>query len=175
MTNLAPTAPPPALTPFANSLLTTFGLGYARPFSGTWGSLPPVALAALFLILERGQTGIPYHAALIATLILFTTVCATHGDYAEARYNKKDPSQVVADETAGMCIPLLLLNTGPNLYTTASALLIAFITFRIFDILKPWPANGLQRVPGGWGIVLDDLAAGIYALITTQIITHLLW
>lgn len=175
MTTTSTTQPPPALTPFADSLLTTFGLGHRKPFPGTWGSLPPIALAAIFLILEQGKTGIPYHAALIATLILFTTVCATHGDFAEARYKTKDPSQVVADETAGMCIPLLFLNIGPSTTTAAAAILIAFISFRIFDILKPWPANALQRVPGGWGIVLDDLAAGIYALITTQIITHLLW
>ena len=51
----------------------------------------------------------------------------------------------------------------------------AFVLFRIFDIIKPWPARGLQRVPGGWGILIDDLIAGLYAAAVTQLTVRWMW
>lgn len=155
------------------ALITTFGLGYRRPFSGTWGSLPPVLLAgALFLAGIRPDTHpILYNAILLAVLLVFSGACIAQGDAAESRFGEKDPTNVVADETAGQCLPLLFLPHAA-IQTPASTtftLLLAFVAFRVLDIAKPFPARQLQRVPGGWGILLDDLFAGAYALVLLQL------
>jgi len=107
-----------------------------------------------------------YIAALLGVLLVFSAVCVAQGSAAEAIFGH-DPAEVVADETAGQCLPLLGLAIVPDcfatLWTTGLWLGAAFVAFRVFDIFKPWPANALQRVVGGWGILLDDLAAGLYA------------
>jgi phosphatidylglycerophosphatase A len=99
-------------------------------------------------------------------LLIFSAACVAFGDRGEAKWGK-DGSEIVSDETAGMCIPLLLLPaaTVATPALTAFTLLFAFLAFRAFDIAKPWPANALQRIPGGWGVLLDDLVAGLYAAI----------
>jgi phosphatidylglycerophosphatase A len=112
--------------------------------------------------------------------VVFTLACAVWGDWAEAHWRWKDPSQVVADEVAGQAIALLMLPWRPtesvrDLIANILIALTAFLAFRFFDIVKPPPAGALQHVPGGWGIVLDDLAAGVYALIVAQLAAHLLW
>jgi phosphatidylglycerophosphatase A len=155
------------------SLVTVFGLGHLRPFPGTWGSLPTVLFAAVLLLLGLGPDRHPviFNLALGAVLIFFTLCCAILGDLAEAKFLKKDPSQVVADETAGQALALLFLPAAA-VGTPALAiftLLFAFVAFRVFDIIKPWPAYQIQSVPGGWGLVLDDLVAGFYALALVQI------
>lgn len=165
-------------------LITTFGLGYRRPASGTWGSLPPVVLAAIVLALAPdtsfalgSKVWFAYHSAMILVFVIFSFACIRDGEAAEARFGKKDPGQVVADETAGQCLPLMFLPvtavTGwPALLST---LALAFLSFRILDIVKPWPARQLQRIPGGWGILIDDLFAGLYAMIIVQVVTRMGW
>lgn len=156
-------------------LLTAFGLGHMRPFSGTWGSTPPVILAGILILL--GTPTAIYDGVLLAVLLVFSGVCVAWGGLAEERFGKKDPGQVVADEVAGQCIALMGLPAAAIATTTNAAisLLIAFIAFRIFDIIKPPPANGLQRLKGGWGILIDDLFAGVYALIAVQIVTRVIF
>jgi len=157
-------------------LVTTFGLGFMRPASGTWGSLPPPAIAWGLILLGLGPTEAPvlYHAVLAFVLVLFCWACVFHGVHAETRFGKKDPSQVVADETAGQCIPLMVLPA-----TCESALHgmvccgVAFIAFRVFDIIKLPPANQLQKMKGGWGILVDDLVAGVQALVVVQVVLRL--
>ena len=164
---------------FGQAMLTTGGLGLMRPASGTWGSLPPVILAwALISMRIAPGNGLwatlVYHTILVAVMVAFSLACLTFGDAAEARWNKKDPGQVVADETAGMCLPLMFLpaqaiDTMPR---TVLMLLVTFLAFRLFDIWKPWPARGVQSAPGGAGILLDDLIAGVYAMAVTQAIAR---
>ncbi|MFZ4572965.1 MAG: phosphatidylglycerophosphatase A [Phycisphaerales bacterium] len=167
----------------APRLITTFGLGHLRPAPGTWGSLPPLLIPALFV--ATGQVGasgwaatpwILYHALLLLTVLVFGGACIVQGDRAEVCFHKKDPSDVVADETAGQCLPLMFLPASAlsTPWLAAFTIFWAFVSFRIFDIIKPWPANGLQRVPGGWGILLDDLFAGVYALVVMQALTRVL-
>lgn len=156
--------------------ITTFGLGYLKPASGTWGSMPPVAIAWILLAGGLGPTEHPivFHAILAAILVVFSAACIVQGDAAEARFGKKDPGQCVADETAGQCLSLMFLPeaaVGEWRHATLT-LLGAFVAFRLFDIIKPWPARQLQRVPGGWGILIDDLFAGIYAMAMVQIVTR---
>jgi len=161
-------------------LVTTFGLGHMRPASGTWGSLPPPALALGLVTLVIGF-GVPwgvYAAPLVAILLASCAACVFMGDRAEARFGKKDASEIVADETAGQCLPLfvvpLFVPAGEDGFWTAflvAAVLItaSFFAFRAFDIGKLEPANALQGVPGGWGVLLDDLVAGVYAAITVGV------
>jgi phosphatidylglycerophosphatase A len=148
-------------------LITTFGLGHRRPASGTWGSLPPVVIAGGLLALDCGPGAQPwiYYPVLSAILVIFSAACIIDGDAAEARFGEKDPSEVVADETAGQCIPLLSIlpsSVGTPLHA-AMLVALAFVAVRILDIIKPPPAKGWQRIPGGWGILIDDLVAGVYA------------
>ena len=162
------TIPPPrARWPFPILMLSTFGLGTLRPAPGTWGSIPPVLLAAALMLLGFGPGTILYTVVLLAVLIVFSASCIAFGERGEARFGKKDASEIVADETAGQCIPLLLLPTATLATPTLAifSLVFAFLAFRIFDIIKLWPADSLQRLPGGWGVLIDDLIAGVHAAV----------
>ncbi len=157
-------------------LLTTFGLGHMRPASGTWGSIPPVALAfGLILVgLAPAEHPIVFNLIMLGIVLLFSHVCVHQGDEAEAWFGK-DPSEVVADETAGQALTLMFLPIAMPLTTgdwfrALVLLAVAFLAFRILDILKPWPANGLQRLPGGWGILIDDLIVAIPAWGIVQLV-----
>lgn len=160
--------------PVSDMALTVFGLGHMRPAPGTWGSLPPAGLAWVMLLVGVGSGA--YHLILLAVCAVACLACILMGPYAEHRFARKDPSQVVADETAGQCIALALLpalDAGSFLHAT---LLVAggFLLFRLFDIIKPFPAARLQRLPAGWGILVDDLIAGLYAMIALQAIASLM-
>jgi phosphatidylglycerophosphatase A len=171
--------------------ITVFGLGHMRPASGTWGSLPPVLFAACVIVVAHKldvqvRTG-PHdvdlllwavlHAGLITFLLLFSGACIAQGDAAEARFGKKDPGQAVADETAGQTLPLLAIApaTYADTHHALMAVAAAFFIFRILDIIKPWPARSLQRIPGGWGILIDDLFAGGYAAIAMVFLCRTPW
>ncbi len=157
-------------------LVTCFGLGHMRPAPGTWGSMPPAALAAVLLLAGADPRGPVYIAVVLAVLVLFASATVLMGDRAEARWGK-DPGPVVADEVAGMCVPLLLLPVGVMTTPVRTLIVIAaaFLLFRVFDVFKPVapPADRLQRVPGGWGILLDDLVSGLYALAGVWVIALL--
>jgi phosphatidylglycerophosphate synthase/phosphatidylglycerophosphatase A len=168
------------LTPLGEVLITSGYLGRMRPFPGTWGSIPSVVLAGILILigLGPGHSPVVYNLVMAGVAALFMFVCAIWADAAEARFRRKDPSQVVADETSGQALALLFLPAAA-VATPALAvfsLLAAFVAFRVTDILKPYPAYRIQRLPGGWGVVLDDLVAGVYALLIVQLITRgVLW
>lgn len=150
-------------------LVTSLGLGYLRPAPGTWGSLPPPALAFLLILLGASHTAI--NIAMAALLLLGSLSCLILGGWAESHFGKKDASYIVADETAGQAIPLMFLpaaaiSTPLRAFLTLSA---AFLLFRILDIVKPPPARGLQRLPAGLGVLIDDLLAGLYAATILQL------
>lgn len=158
--------------------ITVFGLGAMRPAPGTWGSLPPVFVAALLIAANRGPIASPwlYHGVLAIICIVFCAACIIEGDRAEAHFGRKDPSNAVADETAGQCFSLMFLPAAALATPLLSAftLLYAFVAFRIMDIVKPFPARQLQKIPGGWGILIDDLIAGIYAMLCVQIMARVM-
>jgi phosphatidylglycerophosphatase A len=81
-----------------------------------------------------------------------------------AASGNSDPSEVVIDEVMGMAVTLAFMPL------TAKAIWIGFFLFRLFDILKPFPARHSENLPGGWGIVMDDVVAGIYANVSLRII-----
>jgi phosphatidylglycerophosphatase A len=159
---------------------TAFGLGLLRPAPGTWGSLPPVVLALGVLTGTAGRDGFthwPVTIAMLALCLVFSIGCIAIGDWAEAHFGRKDPGSIVADEVAGQALALLFLPwrptmTGQDLWWNLALAGIAFVLFRGFDITKPPPINGLQKLPKGWGVLVDDLVAGVYALIATQLIVR---
>ncbi len=150
----------------AFQLLTLCGLGHRRPASGTWGSLPVLVFGAALLYphFEWGWPVWLFHVGMALWVIVFSLACVMYGDHAEARFGR-DPSEVVADEAAGQGLTLLLLPMAALENTAAGLFLfvMSFFAFRVMDIFKPWPADRLQRIVGGWGILLDDLAAAVWA------------
>jgi phosphatidylglycerophosphatase A len=134
-------------------LLSFFGLGYMPVASGTWGTAGAVLLA---VALPGGSL---WPLAAGAALVVSSILTATLGNRAEKIAGKKDPGMVVTDEVAGYFVTIAWF-TKPEL----GWLLVGFFVFRLFDVWKPWPVRRLERIGGGVGILLDDLAAGLYGL-----------
>ena len=139
-------------------LVTFFGLGYAPVAPGTFGTLGGVALAAI--IGTAWPEYFPYLC--LATALFLCMLGAGCGDWAERKYGKKDPGQYVLDEVAGYMVAVALPIAGDSV--SMSHLVIAFFLFRLTDIVKPPPARRLESIPGGWGILADDIVAGAWAL-----------
>lgn len=136
---------------------TFFGVGYFPLIPGTAASFISAALYYFFL---RNQPNI-----LILILILFLTGIGIPSSTASEKYFlKKDAKPIVIDEVMGQIISLFMIPA------TQKNILLGFILFRFFDIAKPFPARHLQRLNGGWGIVLDDISAGIWANIFLRIL-----
>ena len=134
---------------------TFFGIGYLRPGPGTWASGVTVLLwAGLAHALPRAV-----HAPLACALALVITLIGIPAATRVARgIGAKDPQFVVIDEVAGQLVALIAVPLAWKSF------LAGFILFRAFDILKPPPVRQLEAMPEGTGIVLDDIAAGLYAL-----------
>jgi phosphatidylglycerophosphatase A len=148
---------------WATLVATFLGIGRLRPAPGTWGSLATTLL--WWLLASRLPPQL--HLPVILLLIVIVTAVGIPAATLEARgCGKKDPSHVVIDEVAGQ---LLTLIACPIVW---QALLAGFILFRGFDILKPPPIRSLEHLPEGTGIVVDDLGAGVYALIVLQLLLH---
>ena len=136
--------------PRALRALATLGpVGRVPVAPGTAGSL--VVLVAWLALAPAGGWILWGVLAGIALLGV-----AAAGEVARAE-GTADPQQVVIDEVVGMAMALALAPAG------LAAAIAAFVAFRVFDIAKPFPAGRLERLPGGWGIVADDVAAGLYA------------
>ena len=137
-------------------IATIFGIGKLPLAPGTWGSL--FALIIWFLIIEVISTPI----LLSLTAIIFIVGVYTSSNV-ESVTGVHDPGFVVIDEWVGQWIALLFL---PKTLWWG---LFAFALFRLFDIWKPYPIKRLAELPKGWGIMMDDVLAGIYALIILNI------
>ena len=147
----------PARTRWAFAVATFFGAGRINPGPGTWGSVAALllwALAAMAVHLSRFGLNVFLAVGIALTLIVGVPAATI----AARESGRHDPGFVVIDEVAGQWIALLAC---PPDWGHA---LIALFLFRLFDITKPFPARQLERLPEGWGIVFDDVAAGLYAL-----------
>jgi phosphatidylglycerophosphatase A len=131
-----------AIDVLARVVATGFGSGYSRVAPGTAGS-------AVGLLLFWPLAALAWPWQLAASAVLFVSGSLAAGRVAR-HVGLKDPGIVVVDEVVGQWVTLV----------TA---LLGFLLFRAMDVVKPWPARDLERVPGGWGIMADDVAAGIYA------------
>ncbi|MCL6583117.1 MAG: phosphatidylglycerophosphatase A [bacterium] len=135
-------------------IATGFGLGYLPFVPGTVGSLGGVVLFWLFHPLTW------YLYLLFIASLFFLGIWAA--DWAEVVFQEKDSNYIVIDEIVGFLIAAFLIPWS-GLWMIA-----AFILFRIFDIIKPFPAGRAERLRGGLGIMLDDVGAGIYANLVLQ-------
>lgn len=135
-----------------------FYTGYIHFASGTWGSL---AALVIYLI-----PGFENPSLMIFMITLFILVGVPIADKFELIYGK-DPKECTIDEVIGMWITLLLL---PKKIWW---IILAFVIWRAMDIIKPFPARKLEDIKGGWGVILDDVMAGIYSFISIQLTIYL--
>ena len=144
---------------------TVFGVGFFPRGPGTWASL---ATAVIWYFLARAAH---LSTILLAVMTLVAAVVVTlagipAASIVEKESGKEDPGHVVIDEVAGQLTALALVPLE------AWHVLLAFAFFRFFDIVKPPPVRQLERLHGGLGIMVDDIAAGIYALLAALVVHH---
>lgn len=140
-------------------LATGFGAGFSPVAPGTMGTAVGVLICLAGYSLSWGFR-----------LVFVVAVCAVSiyvAGRAEVLFGKKDDQRIVIDEIAGLQVTMLPATI------TGLHLCVAFVLFRVFDIWKPYPVNRLQNLPGGWGVVADDLGAGVYAGLVMLLLTIL--
>ena len=165
---------PAAKRTWAVWLATGLGLGYGPVMPGTYGS----ALGVLvYLGLDFLLSPLPYGRiylwlAILAISILSIPIVTA----ALPHFRAKDPQQIVLDEVAGQMLTLaplsLFVLRSPSYWI---AIFIGFLLFRLFDAAKPYPVWKLERLPGAWGIVCDDIGAGILGALVLWGIIHIGW
>jgi phosphatidylglycerophosphatase A len=148
--------------------IATCGVGYLPLAPGTFGSLVGLGI---FLLLARLTTGAPLVAIVLALIVAVTLAGIWAGSRIEQLSGRKDPGKVVVDEVAGQMISLFPLTLFSHWST--GIVILSFILFRFFDIVKPYPANRLQELDGGVGIMFDDLVAGVYGAVVISIISRI--
>ena len=146
------------MTRLAVWIATSGPAGHAPIAPGTFGSLVGVAV---YLLIARWSLQAQIVAALVLSAIGIwaSTVASRH-------FDRSDPSQVVIDEVAGQVVTLVGLGSG------AVTITLGFLLFRALDIIKPWPANRLEGLHGGRGIMADDLMAALYGQVLLRIAIH---
>ena len=149
--------------------IATCGVGYLPLMPGTFGSALAVGI---FLLLARLVPGSGLLAAVLVAIVAFTFAGIWAGTRTEQLSGGKDPSKVVVDEVAGQLIAVLPLAIFSG--WTIKAVIVSFILFRFFDIVKPYPASKFEALKGGLGIMCDDLVAGAYAAVIVSILLTVL-
>jgi len=148
---------------WATLTATFFGTGLLRPGPGSWGS---AATVILWWLLTRWLAPVMQPAAAMLLAALAVAVGIPAATQVARASGLKDPQFVVIDEVAGQLITLIFIPVSWK------SLLLGFILFRGFDIVKPPPVRSLERLPEGTGIVIDDVGAGLYALAVMHILLH---
>lgn len=152
-------------TRWAWTVATFFGAGFGKPGPGTWGSVAAVLLWAVYAwAVGRGTVELFY--ALLVGIVLTVGFGVPAATVTEREWGRQDPGFVVIDEVAGQWIALL---GSPANWRSG---LVALLLFRLFDVTKPFPVRRFEKLPGGWGIVFDDVAAGLYALGVGWLLRH---
>ena len=170
---------------FGLPILTLFGVGYFKYAPGTAASF--ITCLIYFILTESAfSLGInKFHIVVFLIFVLFYSIIFI--DKLSPVFKKKDPREIVIDEFVGQCIPLVSILFRPDAFipnccykgTIEEAsviwILLSFILFRFFDILKPFPINIVdKKMKNGVGVMLDDIIAGIYSTIVIYII-YALW
>ncbi len=135
-------------------------LGYLPIMPGTYASAVTAGIGVLAVALCQSWL------VLLPLALLTSAVAVVLARDAEKDFGAADPKQFVLDEAAGQFIAMFAMNPSRWLLTAV----VAFFTFRVFDVLKPWPIRRLEKLPRGWGVVADDLLAGCCALVVTQVV-----
>jgi phosphatidylglycerophosphatase A len=147
------------MTRLAVFVATSGGAGYAPVAPGTAGS----AVGVLVFLLVRDWSFLS-----IGLLIAAVTVVGTWAsDRAAVHFGREDPGPVVIDEVAGQLVTLAGTGVG------VTGAVVGFFLFRILDIIKPWPARRFELLPGGFGIMADDLMAGVYGNVALLLLLRL--
>ena len=133
--------------------------GHAPVAPGTFGS----AAGLLLFWAVRASGSLAVELAVVLAVTAVGVVAATRAESATGRH---DPGLIVIDEAAGMLVTLAAVPVG------LGGAVVGFLAFRLFDIVKPFPARRAERLPGGWGVMADDLVAGVYA---QALLRLLLW
>jgi len=156
-------------------IATGFGLGWLPIAPGSWGSLPP-AIAFAVLMYE----GLPRVtvAAMAVMLVVGCATCVLFAPASMAARGKNDPGEVVMDEFAAQALTFLgvpfLTPYRLGGWESVGLAAVGYFAFRVLDITKPWPIRKLERLPAGWGILADDLAAGLGAAVLVLVAAWLL-
>jgi phosphatidylglycerophosphatase A len=143
-------------------IVSTFGyIGLFPMMPGTIGSAAGLLVYALVRVVGLG---------LPEAVVILALCCAgvMSGPAAERHFGAVDPGPVVIDEVMGMLVTLFLIPVGWR------GALIGFVLFRVFDIVKPYPAGRLERLSGGWGMMADDAMAGVYANLALRVLWRLM-
>lgn len=141
---------------WAWTVATFFGAGFGKPGPGTWGSVAATIIwTATALLLKPSPAWLL--GLTLSGIVLAVALGVPAATIAARESGRKDPGFVVVDEVAGQWIALA--GAKPDW----QHILAALVLFRLFDITKPFPVRQLEKLPEGWGIVFDDVAAGLYA------------
>ena len=159
-------------------LVTGLGTGYLPVAPGTWGSLAVAVLFAVVCLASRSDA-LAVNLSMVAVLGLSCIVCVALGKFTEETFGGKDPGKCSTDEFAGQSLaflglPLAVAGMGP-MPSVLAVTAVGFAAFRFFDILKPPPARQIEKLPRGWGVLCDDLVAGVYANIVSQLVWRLVF
>jgi phosphatidylglycerophosphatase A len=155
--------------------IATCGVGYFPIAPGTLGSMVGVIVYLLLIELVlrffTPSSGLPLYSVFLAAQLVLITVISLAGIWAATRTEKlsgrKDPGKVVIDEVAGQLISFLPVQL---FYPDWITIITAFMLFRLFDIIKPYPARRLESLESGLGIMADDVVAGAYAAVGVSVI-----
>lgn len=157
--------------------MTCGGAGMSPVAPGTVASLATSALLmVIYLSLWRvgAVSRVAWEGLLAGGVILASLLSVVFGPWAAKAYGRKDPPSFVLDEVAGICLTMAFLPMYPG-WHEAWAVLAGFLAFRLFDVWKPWPCPKLETLPDGWGILMDDLGAAVYANVLCQIVLRLVF
>ena len=154
-------------------LLSVFGSGYSPVMPGTCGS---AVTAGIILLSALSGNAYVMLGVTIGLAILGFVSTAAFGDKFIEQYGK-DPGQIVSDEECGQAVTLLWLWPIEDWSVRGIIVLCltGFVLFRIFDIIKPSPVRDLEKIKGAWGVLLDDVMAGIYAAVVLQVLWRMGW
>jgi|SRR5579864_73346 len=161
--NMQPATDTGSRSSFSWLIATFFGVGYAWPGPGTYAS----AITALLWAFAAWRLPSPWTLpAVIAASVVVTLGGIPVSTTVARESGRRDPAFVVIDEVAGQLISMI------GVPLNWKYLLASFILFRSFDIVKPFPLRRLERLPGGTGIMMDDVGAGLYALVLVHLWRH---
>lgn len=159
-------------------MMSGFGLGYAPVASGTFGSAGAICISLIVWAVWPADGPVPISLVWLVLVGLACVGCVAWGPWAVDYYGRRarkagDPGHVVLDEFAGQWLSLVALPLPlghDHLVPALAVFAVQFFLFRVFDVVKPPPARQLEKLPAGWGILMDDLGAAVYANLIGQVL-----